>query len=76
MLWLTKQLYAKIAGQNLFLLKMSRHSTKKKDSKTNHKDVLNVEKQENNKGIIEIDTNNNVISSIKVDLINNPLLFI
>lgn len=36
---------------NLLLLKGNKLFTKKKDLKTNHKDVQNVEEQENNKEI-------------------------
>lgn len=59
--WQTKQLHVKIAEQISFLMKVSRHFTKKKGSKTNHKDVLPAEQQENNNKEItepmEIDTN-------------------
>lgn len=68
MLWLTKQLHAKIAEQNLFLLKVSRNFTKKRDLTTNRKDALNAEEQENNNEITEAmvtDINNNFILSKK-----------
>ncbi len=52
--WQIKQLFAKIVKKNLFLLKVSKNSTKKKDLKMNHKDVLIVEKQESNNITIEV----------------------
>lgn len=36
--------------QNLFSMKANRLSTKKKDSKMNHRDVLTAEEQESSKG--------------------------
>jgi hypothetical protein len=77
-LWLTKQLSARIAEQNLFLLKVNKSFTKKRALKMSHKDVLNAEKQENNKETIEaiaIDINNNFCLIGKSGF-KDPLLFI
>jgi hypothetical protein len=49
--WQTKQWFARIATQSLFLLKGNKLSTKKKALKMNPKDARNAEKQENNKEI-------------------------
>jgi len=46
-IWLIKQLYVKIADLNSFSMKASRHSIKKRASKTNRKDVLPAEPQKN-----------------------------
>lgn len=78
MLWLTKRLYVKIAEQNSFLMKASRHSTKKKGLKTNRKDVLLAELQENNREITTIEAmvidTNKCLFQAKSGL-NNPLFF-
>ena len=70
-LWLTKQLYARTAEQNLLLLRVNRNFTKKRDLTTNRKDALNAEEQENNKEItetMEIDINSDFYcKQIKVD---------
>jgi hypothetical protein len=46
-IWLIKRLHAKIAEQNSFSMKASRHSTKRRGSKTNHRDARIAELQEN-----------------------------
>lgn len=62
MLWLTKQLRAKIAEQNSFLPKANSSFTKKRDLTTSRKDAQNAEEQENNSKEIteatETDINN------------------
>ena len=52
-IWLTKQLHAKTVERNSFSMKASRHSTRKKVSKTNLRDALLVEPQENSREITE-----------------------
>lgn len=78
MLWLTRQLRVKIAGQTLFLMKVNRHSIKRRDLKMNPRDVLLAEEKENNKEIedrVEIDTNTEFISSIKVDSMISTFIY-
>jgi hypothetical protein len=76
-IWLTKQLYAKIAERNSFLMKASRHFIKKKASRTNRKDALPAERQKNNSLEItettETDTNN--VDSRHKSGLQNPLLY-
>ena len=50
MVWQINQSDVKIAIKTSLLLKVNRLSTKKKDSKTNHKGVRLVEPQKNSKG--------------------------
>ena len=52
MIWQIKYYHAKIAMLNLFLMKANRLSTRKRDSITNHRDVLTAEEQESSRGAI------------------------
>ena len=49
MIWQIKQSLVRIAIMNLFSMKVNRLSTKKKDSKTNHKGALTVEQQKSSR---------------------------
>jgi hypothetical protein len=46
--WQIRPLHAKIVTQLLFSMKVNKHFTKRKGSKTNHKDALIAEQQKNN----------------------------
>lgn len=78
MLWLTKQLLAKIAELISSLVKVNRNSTKKKGLITNRKDALPAELLERRNEIatvaMGIDTNSDLFRS-KSGLLN-PLFYI
>ena len=44
--WQIRQLFARIAVKNSSSLKVNRHSTGKRDSRMNHRDVQNAEEPE------------------------------